>query len=1357
MLDWGLLAEWADRQYWRRLAILSEAAIIKYQGSKKQKALNSIEPEFERRLTKWLADLQIRVVRIARDPNKDYEEMFRAMGEEIRSSEPSLYKIVSWGVDQGFSRGWADGLISLPKTNTEARLVEFSNQPLVSPAQQWINGHSAKLVSNISDDLRHDLRTTLTVGKAKGLSYQKLAKEIQALDPTFGPKRAKRIAVTELAFAYEQGNAEGPRSLKALGIDMLKTWVGLSDEKLCPTCADNLGDDIDIDDTFQSGHVLPPAHPNCRCTVTYERAPGPAAMGAEDFDYDPATGNWIPKTPKPAYDYGPQDPMDSVSLARPPSEFQYPSKYEGITSPDEAFKAMADLLADKLNDDGRPGGVEAMLKENVGAELAIPMLKAFEQMKMLYPGAWDGMLQAVEFIDFSKSDHNNAWAHVDGLGAFMRFNTAYFGPGNTDKLFASLTRSSDSGWHPDGMTNPGHIVTHEFGHVFDYWSSKMGQFTDHDPSDPTGPMRPGDAVSDYGATDSVENFAEAFAQIHWQPEAKWDGWTKQVSEYLISQADYTRTINLNITPDTFAPAATGPDPDTEPVLKLDTTKGFPGDNIPDPDDPAYHYVGRNDMFFENDPDYHNWIDQVNQDLKVQQAFEGYTQSDYAAYNGFLTLQAEGIDPMDITVDMLERRFPKTVTPGYFDDGQFERIKRNVDKMHAMLQSYGLPADVLLYRGGELPPNTPIMQPGTTIDRPAFTSTTTDQLKAYGFALGADKGIPTVWKIQADKGTPGGWMPEISSSPDEFEFLLPPGTKWEVVQDRVFDIPDVYNDMLTQEGREVTVRIVPDDQQVKIVTVLDKDGNEVQLATHASGPDPRVTDETLFKNLTPQFPGMWDGIQDMFGGNEDYTLWVDALSSKSKDAVSRYTRGDYTIMGRLQAAMSEGYTFDEITPELIIKRERDAGNTELADEWTQTYKTDFSHIKDPTNRKSWEKDQAFVWKKLKEDTQLFNDAVSKSYLPENVILWRGAGGEMFPNQLQPGAEVDRPSFTSTTFDSSTAVNFTYGKNDAIIWKILAPAGTPGAYVGEVGDVPEEQEFVLPAGSKWRVVEDKPRTTMGSPRQITVELIVPPGTAIPPPENTAPTKPPPGAHRKAKSFDDGELHDIVIPANAEWVPGKSTHVPSVKQGSWYWVPDQKAWINMDPDTPPLTPTIGSSWKAPGPTGDWLEWLPGLWIQQPPGWKWEKTKWVKDYKAQPKPDPEPEPDKQSYGHSDDGWSSPTSVAKDLGIKPQAIYAMIKGGHITFIGNNPKLVNIGDVQAYLAKKESAVTIGAAPICYSCIHKSKDLSCTAFPDGIPTPILYNEVDHRNPYKGDGGVRFEQNETKPVPSDVFAIWEDNDK
>ncbi len=56
---------------------------------------------------------------------------------------------------------------------------------------------------------------------------------------------------------------------------------------------------------------------------------------------------------------------------------------------------------------------------------------------------------------------------------------------------------------------------------------------------------------------------------------------------------------------------------------------------------------------------------------------------------------------------------------------------------------------------------------------------------------------------------------------------------------------------------------------------------------------------------------------------------------------------------------------------------------------------------------------------------------------------------------------------------------------------------------------------------------------------------------------------------------------------------------------------------------------------------------------------------------------------------------------------------------------------------------------CNRCDRYRGDLTCEAFPDGIPTEIVTGQHDHRQPYAGDNGLRFVKlDETKKI---VVAI------
>ena len=51
-----------------------------------------------------------------------------------------------------------------------------------------------------------------------------------------------------------------------------------------------------------------------------------------------------------------------------------------------------------------------------------------------------------------------------------------------------------------------------------------------------------------------------------------------------------------------------------------------------------------------------------------------------------------------------------------------------------------------------------------------------------------------------------------------------------------------------------------------------------------------------------------------------------------------------------------------------------------------------------------------------------------------------------------------------------------------------------------------------------------------------------------------------------------------------------------------------------------------------------------------------------------------------------------------------------------------------------------SASYCLCCERWRGRGTCDAFPDGVPMEIRLNRVDHREPYPGDGGLRYKGSE-----------------
>ena len=188
------------------------------------------------------------------------------------------------------------------KSWTAARAAQFvtnSTQDQIEAVRTVVQRAMSMTEQMTVDELSHVIRPTVGLTKPQAtanLNYYKALREIglsekkaQHKAMTYAARqhrqRAYTIARTETAFAYNQGAYEGTKQAIEQGlapVTMKKKWCTALDERVCEICGALDGVTVEMDDEFPlPGNtkikIVPPAHPNCRCTVLYVE---------EETDYD---------------------------------------------------------------------------------------------------------------------------------------------------------------------------------------------------------------------------------------------------------------------------------------------------------------------------------------------------------------------------------------------------------------------------------------------------------------------------------------------------------------------------------------------------------------------------------------------------------------------------------------------------------------------------------------------------------------------------------------------------------------------------------------------------------------------------------------------------------------------------------------------------------------------------------------------------------------------------------------------------------------------------------------------------------------------------------------------------------------
>lgn len=226
---------------------------------------------------------------------------------------------------------WADAMKEANKSFTEVLGDKYIYNPMQENVVKWTNDRAAAFVTNVTRDQIQAMREVIKrATQLNDMSVDELSRAIRpmvgldwrqaianenyytkmiesgvkprtALDKSIrysarqNRYRAYRIARTELAHSYNYGAYAGSKQAQAQGLlgKCVKVWCTADDERVCETCGQLDGTEIEMDDDFyyknQHGNQtrinprlsdpimgrIGTAHPGCRCTVLYKEIEPP--------------------------------------------------------------------------------------------------------------------------------------------------------------------------------------------------------------------------------------------------------------------------------------------------------------------------------------------------------------------------------------------------------------------------------------------------------------------------------------------------------------------------------------------------------------------------------------------------------------------------------------------------------------------------------------------------------------------------------------------------------------------------------------------------------------------------------------------------------------------------------------------------------------------------------------------------------------------------------------------------------------------------------------------------------------------------------------------------------------------------
>lgn len=134
-------------------------------------------------------------------------------------------------------------------------------------------GRRLRAVTGLTPKQAQAVETMRAAIIADGVEPAKAAVQAQRYADMLHRQRALRIARTELASAYNQGQDAAIKQAIDAGMfdgQVEKVWSTAEDERTCFVCSSMDGTRLGMGSDFAAGVEVPPIHPSCRCVILYE-------------------------------------------------------------------------------------------------------------------------------------------------------------------------------------------------------------------------------------------------------------------------------------------------------------------------------------------------------------------------------------------------------------------------------------------------------------------------------------------------------------------------------------------------------------------------------------------------------------------------------------------------------------------------------------------------------------------------------------------------------------------------------------------------------------------------------------------------------------------------------------------------------------------------------------------------------------------------------------------------------------------------------------------------------------------------------------------------------------------------------